>query len=354
MQVGVNFGFGNLHENLSDAEMFRGEARLAVRVEELGFDSVWSVEHHFDDYSMCPDNLQFLTWVAAQTEHLKLGTAAVILPWHDPIRVAEKLIMLDILSEGRVLFGMGRGLSRKEYAAMRVEMGESRERFDEAAPMILRALETGVMAGEGPYYPQPETVLRPRPVQSFADRIYCVATSPDSIVSAVACRARLLAILTRPVDDTMDTFISYREQYRDAYELEAPPIAINVGLYCNEDGDVARERGDEIVLRFFYSNVDHYEMAGDHFRGIAGYQRYDEQAKMLREIGLENVAAGFAACALIGTPDELIEKLEHIREVMGSFELHVIPSFGGLPPPQAEASLELFAEEVLPIVSKFD
>jgi alkanesulfonate monooxygenase SsuD/methylene tetrahydromethanopterin reductase-like flavin-dependent oxidoreductase (luciferase family) len=354
MQIGVTLGFGNLRDDMTDAQMFRAEAQLALRVEELGFDAVWAVEHHFDSYSMCPDNTQFLAWVAARTERIGIGTAAVILPWHDPLRVAEKMIMLDILSEGRALFGMGRGLSRKEYAPLRVEMGESRERFDEAAAMILGALETGVIAGDGPFYAQPEVELRPRPESSFTNRVYCVTNSPDSVVSAVAVKGRLLALVTRPVEDSMANFLAYREQHEVAHGTEAPPIAVNLNLYCHEDGDLARKRASEYLSRFFYSNVEHYEMAGEHFEGISGYARHDEQARQLRELGLENAAARYAAAALVGTPDDVLATLEHVRHVLGRFELQLVSRFGGMPAEQADASLELFAREVLTVAKKFD
>ncbi|WP_411152556.1 LLM class flavin-dependent oxidoreductase [Streptomyces sp. A30] len=353
MRVGINLGFGNLHQDLSDADMFRAEANMGVRAEELGFDTVWAVEHHFDSYSMCPDNIQLLSWVAARTERIGLGTGAVILPWHDPLRVAEKLITLDILSNGRAFFGLGRGLSRREYEPFRISMGESRGRFDEAAQMILSALETGVISGDGPFYPQPKVELRPAPEASFADRIYCVAGSPDSLVSAVAARARLLAFVIRPVEENMPNFTSYRDQYRTAHGVEAPPIAINLNLYCHSDGDVAKERANEYISRFFYSNVEHYEMAGEHFKGISGYGRHDEQARQLREFGLENAAARYSSSALVGTPDQIIEKLRHVQDVMGTFELQLAPSFGAMPHDEANASLELFAKEVLPAVKQF-
>ena len=133
MKVGVLLVFQNWHENLTDEEMFRSEIRLGEMAETLGYDSVWSVEHHFDDYSMCPDNTQPLSYLAGRTSSIKLGTGAVILPWNDPLRVAEKITLLDHLAEGRVVFGMGRGLAKMEYAGFGLDMNESRERFDEAA-----------------------------------------------------------------------------------------------------------------------------------------------------------------------------------------------------------------------------
>jgi alkanesulfonate monooxygenase SsuD/methylene tetrahydromethanopterin reductase-like flavin-dependent oxidoreductase (luciferase family) len=346
--IGVNLGFGNLHEKLADEQMYEGELAIAELADRLGYDSLWSVEHHFDDYAMCPDNVVLLANVAGRTERVQLGTGAVILPWNDPLRVAEKMIMLDILSGGRAIFGMGRGLSRTEYAPFRIPMSESRGRFDEAAAMIAEALETGWIEGDGPYYPQPRTQLRPSPPRSFRDRLYCVAGSPDSIASCVSLGASLMTIVTRPVPDLMPVFTGYREQWRAAHGVEAPSISLNVNMYCHEDAEVAKERSRDYVHRFFASNVKHYEMAGEHFAEIEGYQRYAELAEVLRQTGLEAAADGYAEAALCGTPDQILEKLTGIRDVLGTFQLIVLPSFGGMPYDQAERSLELFAQKVMP------
>jgi alkanesulfonate monooxygenase SsuD/methylene tetrahydromethanopterin reductase-like flavin-dependent oxidoreductase (luciferase family) len=346
--VGVNLGFGNLHEKLTDEQMYAGELALAELADRLGYDSLWAVEHHFDDYAMCPDNVVLLANVAGRTSRLKLGTAAVILPWNDPLRVAEKMIMLDILSDGRAIFGMGRGLSRVEYAPFGIAMSESRARFDEASAMIARALETGWIEGDGPYYPQPRVQLRPSPPRSFQGRLYCVAGSPDSVTSCVSLGAALLTIVTQPVPNLMPTFTGYRDQYRAAHGVEAPPIAVNMNMYCHEDAEVAGERSLLYVHRFFASNVRHYEFTGEHFAETKGYERYDEIARVFRQIGVEAAADAYAACALCGTPDQIIEKIAGIKDVLGSFELTVLPSFGGMPYDQAEQSLELFAREVMP------
>ena len=142
MQIGLQLGYQNLH-GIPDAEFFRTETQLAIEAEAMGFDYVAPVEHHFTDYAACPDNFQVLTYIAAKTKTLKLMTGAVILPWNDPLRVVEKTAMLDILSEGRMILGMGRGAARREFKAFRVDLGDSREMFDEAALIIMAGLETG-------------------------------------------------------------------------------------------------------------------------------------------------------------------------------------------------------------------
>jgi alkanesulfonate monooxygenase SsuD/methylene tetrahydromethanopterin reductase-like flavin-dependent oxidoreductase (luciferase family) len=348
LHIGVNLGFGNLHQELTDEQMYRGEMRLAELADRLGYDSLWAVEHHFDDYAMCPDNVVLLGYVAGRTERIRLGTGAVILPWNDPLRVAEKMIMLDVLSGGRAIFGMGRGLSRIEYEPFRVPMAESRGRFDEAAAMITEALETGYIEGEGPYYPQPRTRLRPGPLGSFRGRLYCVAGSPDSVTSAAGLGAALMSFITRPVPDLMPVFTSYREQFQARHGRAAPPVSLNVNMYCHEDEQVAKERAERYINRFFLANVKHYEMAGEHFGQTEGYERYAELAQVLRSTGLEKAAAAYAATALWGTPAQIVAQIGRIREVLGSFELIVVPSYGGIPYDQAEASLRLFATDVMP------
>ncbi len=348
LHIGVNLGFGNLHADLSDQQMYAGEVRIAELADRLGFDSLWAVEHHFDDYAMCPDNVVLLAHLAGRTRNIRLGTGAVILPWNDPLRVAEKMIMLDILSGGRALFGMGRGLSRKEYAPFRIPMDESRARFDEAAAMITEALETGYIEGAGPFYPQPRTRLRPEPCGSFRGRLYCVAGSPDSVTSCATLGASLMSIVTRPVADLMPVYRSYREQYLARHGTTPPPISLNVNMYCHEDGATAADRAQRYIAAFFASNVEHYEMAGEHFARTAGYERYAELAAGLRAAGLEKAAGAYAASALWGTPAQIVEQLTGIAEVLGDFELIVLPSFGGMPYQQAERSLELFAKEVMP------
>ena len=94
----------------------------------------------------------------------------MIVPWNDPLRVAEKAVLLDHLSGGRAVLGLGRGLSRTEYAHFGIDMGESRDRFDEASKMVIDGLERGFVEGDGPYYPQVRTEIRPRPIRSLRCR----------------------------------------------------------------------------------------------------------------------------------------------------------------------------------------
>ena len=145
-----------------------------------------------------PRQHAWLAYIAGRTERIDVGTAAIILPWNEPLRVAEKVALLDQIAGGRLRLGFGRGLSRREYSHFRgIEMDESRDRFDESSLMVQQALETGFIEGGGPHYPQPRTPIRPAPQRTFRDRTYAVATSDDSLEAAARLRAAMVMFSDR-------------------------------------------------------------------------------------------------------------------------------------------------------------
>src|SRR5258705_4034956 len=103
----------------SDREVVEADLSLADLAEPLGFESIWKTEHHFTRYQICPDVMQFLTYMAGRTTTVQLGSAVVVLPWHDPLRLAEQIAFLDNLSGGRVILGMGRGTGKIEFDGFR-------------------------------------------------------------------------------------------------------------------------------------------------------------------------------------------------------------------------------------------
>lgn len=352
MDVGVLLVFQNWHENLSDEEMFMQEIRLGEMAEALGYDSVWSVEHHFDDYSMCPDATQSLTYLAARTDSIKLGTGAVILPWNDPLRVAEKAILLDHLSRGRLVLGMGRGLAKMEYDGFRLDMNEARERFDEAAILITNALETGIAEGPGPFYPQPRVEIRPKPTRSFKGRTYSVAMTPDSGTAAANLGVGMMTFIQYPMEQHMPGVEAYRERFRAAQGTEAPAPVFQAFLYCHTDPKEAEATARRYLSQYFLSVVKHYDFSGTHFGKTKGYQAYDVGATMIREAGLEAAAAAYADVQPWGTPDQIVAKLQHYKDVCGDLNFNVAFSYAGLPFDKVEESYKLFSKEVLPALKE--
>lgn len=352
MLVGVQMIFQSwgYAGRLSDGAVVGEETRLGELADELGFHALWPVEHHFDDYSFCPDNTLFLAHMAARTQRILLGTGAVILPWNDPLRVAEKVALLDHLSEGRVLFGMGRGLARCEYAGFGISMDESRERFDEAAPMILAALETGIIEGDGPHFPQPRTRIRPAPARSFRDRTYCVAMSPDSVLAAADLGARMVMFSQQPWDSQAASVATYRQRFVAAHSREPGPPVVCDFVYCDRDATRAEEAAHTYIAGYLASVMEHYELESDHFKQAKGYESYASAVDLLRAIGLEKLCEMYLDVNVWGTPNQIVERLRARREMIGDHDLTCCFRYAGLPYEQAEASMRLFAAEVLPLV----
>jgi len=150
MHIGTAAIFQNTNKHATDREVYRRDVRLAELAEPLGFESVWTVEHHFTPYTMVNSPTQFLSYFAGATRRISMGTMIVVLPWHDPIKVAEGYIALDHMLNGRGLkVGFGRGLGLREYDGMRVPMDESRERFKESlAPRMAGRITAAFQAGE--------------------------------------------------------------------------------------------------------------------------------------------------------------------------------------------------------------
>src|SRR5207244_1788205 len=137
-------------------------------------------EHHFTGYAMSPAPAQLLSYFAGRTRRISLGTAVIVLPWHDPVRVAEEIALLDILCGGRCVFGFGRGAASVEYEGFRIPMDEARPRFVEAAQIIVKALSNDSFEHEGRFFQIPRTAIRPRPMSHPERRFYASAVSPDS------------------------------------------------------------------------------------------------------------------------------------------------------------------------------
>lgn len=353
MRVGVQMIFQSWgYEGMSDGQVVAEDVELGVLADELGFHALWPVEHHFDDYSFCPDNTVLLANLAARTKQIRLGTGAVILPWNQPLRVAEKIALLDHLSGGRVLFGMGRGLSRKEYAGFGIPMDESRDRFDEAARMVLDALETGFVEGDGPYFPQPRTPIRPAPSRSFRDRTYCVAMSPDSVEAAADLGARMVTFSQRPWPDQKAALDTYRERFERLHGRAPEPPMICDFVYCDRDRARAEAVARDHIAGYLASVMEHYELDSDHLKDLRGYESYGNAVEMMKAIGHEKLATMYLDVNVWGTPDDIVERLRARAEVLGDHDLTCCFRFAGLPYDAAEASMRLFAAEVLPAVPR--
>ncbi len=354
MDVGMMMVFtGYGWQNTGDDQVWDEEIRLARLAADSGFDVLWSAEHHFFDYAFCPDNLQLMTYLAGVCRGVDFGTTAVIVPWHDPLRVAQQAAVLDLLCKGRLRLGLGRGLARREFAAFRGTMDESRERFDEAAPMIVNALRTGVIEGDGKFYKQPRIEIRPRPKYDFSGRVYAVASSEDLVEAAARLGAHMVMFSDRPWHMRLPAIERNRTLHQKFHGGPAPVMMITDFCLCGPDLAEAEDHARQYMGKFVESNFHHYEFLGEHFATVKGYDAYAQKAEFAKKGGLEGAVAGFMQAAVWGTPDRILRQLEERRGVLGEFELNVAFRFGGVPYAIAERSLKMFATEVLPVLQSW-
>ena len=351
IQVMQSWGF----EGMTDSQVYDEELAMAVAADEQGYDSVWVVEHHFEDYSFCPDNFVYLAHLAAKTERIRLATGACIVPWNiQPLRVAEKAALLDQLSGGRLILGLGRGLSRREFDQFGIDMNESRERFDIAAPMILDALETGVMeAHESKFFKQPRAVIRPNPTRTFKGRLTQVAMSPESGEEAAKLGAQMMAFNYKPMDVQKQEYADYASRFKEHHNEEARPLLLTDMMVCDNDSARAEENS-KYIANYLLSVLHHYEMMGDHYKEAKGYEAYGDAVDSLREMGKEGMMQAYVEQQIWGTPDQMLRKFEDRRKNFGRTDCLAAFRFAGIPYDVAARSQKLFAEEVLPVLKSWD
>jgi len=353
MHVGTAFIFQNPHDARSDREVYQAEMHLADLAEPLGFESVWGVEHHFTDYTMCPDVLQFLTWVAGRTRHARLGSMVVVLPWHDPMRVAEQVAVLDHLSQGRFIFGIGRGLGRVEFEGFRVAMEESRPRFVESAEMLLRGLEDGFCEYAGTFVKQPRKAIRPRPFRSFRGRTYAAAVSAESSRIMAELGVGILVIPQKPWEVVATELGDYRRIYQEVNG--APPLSpICAGwVFCDADAGRAEELARRYIGGYWDTVLRHYELAAGHLAQTKGYEYYARMSEIARERGGGDALTEFFLNLQIwGTPAQCYERIMDVRTRVGSDAFVAVFSYAGMPLAEAERNMRLFAREVMPELKK--
>src|SRR5215211_7069359 len=193
-----------------DAALYHEHMAMGDLAEPLGFDSIFALEHHFTGYAMSLAPTQLLAYYAGRTKRVQLGTAVIVLPWHDPVRVAEQIALLDILCGGRCLFGFGRGAASVEYEGFRIPMGEARPRFVEAAKIVVQALANDSFEHDGQFYKIPRTAIRPRPISHPERRFYASAVSPDSAEIMAKLGFGLLMVMQNEWAKASADIIRYR------------------------------------------------------------------------------------------------------------------------------------------------
>jgi len=348
MHVGMAVIFQNPGRAIADQEVYRADVALAERAEPLGFESVWTVEHHFTDYTMCPDPLQFLTYMAGRTQRAKLGSMVVVLPWHDPLRVAEQVSMLDNLSGGRLILGLGRGAGRVEFDGFRQDMGDSRPRFIESAECLLAGLEQGYCEYQGEFVQQPRVDIRPAPFKTFRGRTYAAAVSPESLSIMAKLGVGILVVPQKPWDAVEQEVAEYRTLYREINGEDPPAPVIAGWTFCDPDRDRAYELAKRYIGGYWQTVLDHYQFASGHLKGQKGYEYYGQFADNIKKRGADAAIEFFLGLQIWGDPETCHRKIVENAERIGAEGFVGVFSYAGMPAEESQRNLTCFSETVLP------
>ena len=355
MHVGMATGFAHQGGNHGPDEQFiRDEISNLLLAEELGFDSVWITEHHFSEYSMSNDPLQLLTYIAARTKHVKLGTQCIIVPWHNPTRLAEKIINLDILSNGRALLGFGGGLAPHEFAGLGIDQNKSRDLYNDILDVLIPALETGIIEGEGAFGTIPRTELRPRPIKTFTGRKFCGSLSGNSMYSA-ARHGFGNMVLNLPQRGAAPPPDKYREVWQEVNgaHSEPPPPIVSGNYYIDESAEYAEQQGQMYLRRTMAAAVVNYSLdKPGTFKNLKGYEHYENM--VVTGDAAEEYIRNFGRAAVTGTPQMILERLWELKQMYNpqAFFPHIY--YGGMPREEALKNIHLFAEKVLPEVQSWE
>jgi alkanesulfonate monooxygenase SsuD/methylene tetrahydromethanopterin reductase-like flavin-dependent oxidoreductase (luciferase family) len=336
----------------SDREVFNEELNLARIADDTGFDSVWTIEHHFTPYTMVTNPLQYLTYCAGITKRVDLGTMVTVLPWHNPVRVAEDVNMLDtFLGPGReIICGVGRGLGRREYEGLSIDQAQARERFDESIQVLRELLATGRCDFHGKHFDITGLRLRPQPERDLSPNLWCAGGTDQTVEIIAKHDVRPLIVPTVSLDIALKTARRY-QAIRAEHGLPAAATKLALWTYVAETEAEARAGAEQYMVEYAESALRHYELLGDHLGGIKGYESYGEMQKMLRQDATPFLR-GFFDSHPWGTPEQVVARASELAESFGTDELMFIFKYGGMPIERAEKSMRLFAEAVLPELQK--
>ncbi len=312
--------------------------------DEVGFDTAWLGELHFvPSFSCLASPLMILAAAAQRTKRIRLGTAVTLLPLHNPVKMAEDAATLDVLSNGRLEFGVGRGATPVYFAGYNVPQEESRERFEESLEVILRAWTSERLSYEGKYFRVQDVRLTPQPVQKPYPPIRIAANSPDTF--AIAGQLGL-PIFASPLINPPDKLREYLDVYRTSLKCGAKQdVALAFPVHVADSRAQARKECEASLMHFFGMAGELVKpLATDPVRSYEAYQQLRERIKHVTYDGIDRDVGIF------GDPDYCVGRIHALSEEFPMEEFIAYFNQGGLiDHATVRRSMELFARDVIPL-----
>ena len=336
----------------TDVQVYEDILKGAELAEELGFDSVWVAEHAFSEHSIISSPHSLLSAIAARTKRVKVGVACSIVPWHAPLRLAQDIATMDIISQGRVIVGAGRGYQKREFDIYGIDISESRDRFVEGMDIAVKSWTEDTFSYDGQFFSFPEVRVIPKPVQKPHPPIYMAVThSPESVEIAVKNRWGLFTVGSSFFPASPDSDQNLISLYhRRMVEEGVAPEDINVAAVRNVYVSPTDEEAVDLLTprlqwagdmgTFLRKSVSDLAAAGQ----LRGYESYVRDPFIDPDWVAERGKEGMAA---IGSPEKVTGAIkalesEHVNHFISYLDA------GGLDFDQVSQSLRLFAEKVMP------
>lgn len=301
-------------------QLYAQVMRQCELAETLGYDTFFCAEHHFHEYGVVPDPAVMLSALAQRTRRIRLGTAISILTFHDPRRIAETYAMVDMMSGGRLVFGVGSGYLAHEFAGYGVDPKEKRDRFNERLDIVKRLL-AGETVGKA--------ILNVRPHEGKVPPIYVAVLARDAALHVGRQGNRIFTVpyaSCRDFDDIGTMLAEYRRGRSEA------------GLPAEDDDHV-------FTLHTYVAHSD--EEARSHCK--AAYDLYVDTRLYAKKHVYEDILAN--GICLFGSVETVAEKVRRLHD-MGIRHVATMHNFGALEPERVERSMALFSGEVMPRVSQ--
>jgi natural product biosynthesis luciferase-like monooxygenase protein len=316
-------------------------------VEELGFDSIWLAEHHFHSFGGILSSPTVIgAAIAQRTTKIRIGTAVTLLPYHDPLRLAEDYATLDCLSRGRLDFGIGHGFVKWESLMFGVALEELRERFQENLAIILKAWSDDAFNHQGRFHRYENVEVLPHPVQRPHPTIWMGATSTaESFEFAGRSGFHLMLI---PFLHELEELRALVEVYLKArgaagHDLSSARIIAMYHIYVGESSTEARATAEPALAAYHAAAAEARNLT----QGIAepeSYRTHDEHRAKMRRLTFADLVEQNRV--LVGDAAEVREKVAHVRERLSLTDLAGNFALGSLPDAPTRASLRRFIDEV--------
>lgn len=337
------------HAGRSEARVYAESLEELELADALGFHGAWLVEHHFlPGYSHSSKPELILAALARRTSRMRLGLGVVPLPYHHPVHVAERIATLDLLCDGRLEVGVGRGFSPQEYATFGVRMADSRSLVDESLAIVRAAAADAPVRFAGRHFTLDGVDIVPRPLQRPHPPLWTAAVSPETFEWAAR---NALGVLAGPFKPWFMVAADIR-RYRAAWAQPAPArIGMTIGIVCLHDGDRARRLAAP-AFRWFYDAL--LRVTAPVLENLLpSYEQFHDLGRFRRllRLGARPRVLELAGLTVAGTPAECVARIRRYRDA-GVTHLLCSIGAGALPTSVVRESLACIAADVLPALAE--